>query len=368
MFGRITNLIYKELLQIGRDRMLILMLIAAPVLQLVFLGWSTGKGTSNLMLAVLDMDHSAKSRALTAALDNTKELLLRYNASNMAELNRILDAGDADIGVIIPPNFAGDMAAANQTPQIQIIGAATNYIASSSGLAAAEQAISGYLSRQQSQQTQLPVDLRTDIRFNPTLNTRYYSLPAMVGMIVFELSLLMASLGLTREREIGTLEQLIIMPFQRIEIIIGKAIPPLLITLADFPLMLLVVVQVFGTPMQGSLALLMALTALFMMAEIGWGLLISTIARTQQQAVLFVFVQAITDLTFSGFLVPVENMPGLINALSNLVPLRHYLVIIRGIMLKGATLPVLWPEALALALLALAIGTVAVLNLGRRLD
>ena len=212
------------------------------------------------------------------------------------------------------------------------------------------------------------IDVRSNILFNPTLDIRQYTIPAMLGMIVYEMTLLLASLGLTREREIGTMEQLMIMPFRRIEIVIGKSIPPLAVTLLNYPLMLFVAHHVFGTPMRGSMVLLVALTTLFMICEVGWGLLLSSIARTQQQAVLFVFMQAVIDVSLSGYLVPVENMPQVLSIVSNVVPLRHFFVIIRGIMLKGATLDVLMPQVLILGALAIVIGVVAVLNLGRRVD
>ncbi len=212
------------------------------------------------------------------------------------------------------------------------------------------------------------IDVRSNILFNPTLDIRQYTIPAMLGMIVYEMTLLLASLGLTREREIGTMEQLMIMPFRRIEIVIGKSIPPLAVTLLNYPLMLFVAINVFGTPIRGSMVLLVALTTLFMICEVGWGLLLSSIARTQQQAVLFVFMQAVIDVSLSGYLVPVENMPQVLSIVSNVVPLRHFFVIIRGIMLKGATLDVLMPQVLILGALAIVIGVVAVLNLGRRVD
>ncbi len=368
MIYRIANLIQKELIQVVRDWLMIVVLVVGPVLQLSLLAWATGKGVANLPLAVLDMDHSATSRGLALALANTKELALRYYPADLAHLDQLIESGDANIGVIIPPQFESDLATTVRKPEVMVIGGAVNNIANSTGLAAAEQAINDYLSRQVAPSTVKAVDLRVDVQYNPTMNSRLYTIPAMIGLIVFELCLMLASLGLTREREIGTLEQLLIMPFQRIELIIGKAVPPFLLTMADFPLMLLVATQVFGTPLRGSLVLLFILTALFMAAEVGWGLLLSTMARTQQQAVLFVFVQAIVDLTLSGFLVPVENLPQAIDIISNVVPLRHYLVIIRSIMLKGATLSALWPHVLALAVLTIVIGTVAVFNLGRRFD
>jgi len=370
MLYRLATLIQKEIAQISRDRLLIAVLILGPALQLSLLAWNTGRGITNLPLLVVDQDNSATSRSLVMALDNTKELYLSGYAASIEELTQRVDANEAEVGVIIPPGFERDLLAYTRMPQAHIVASGANNIAGRVGLAAAERAIAASITQQLAPAANATpvIDLRLDVRYNPALNSRHYTIPAMIGLIVFELSLVLASLGLTRERETGTLEQLLVMPFQRIEIAAGKAVAPLVITLADFALMLVIAMQVFGVPMRGSFALLFGLTALFMLAEIGWGLLISTVARTQQQAVLFVFVQAIFDMTFSGFLVPAENLPPALGAVSNFIPLRHYLTIIRGIMLKGATLEMLAPEVLALAGLTIVIGAMAIVNLGRRID
>jgi ABC-2 type transport system permease protein len=370
MLYRILNLTYKEFLQVSRDWMLALVLVVAPVLQLSLLASNTGSSVKNLPLVVLDLDHSRTSREIATALDNMTELRLVRYASSLQDVYQLLDMGQADVAVILPNNLGRDLAGGTQTAQIQIIVSGTNNVAGSTGLAAAQGAVSRYLASRlmPAGATAASLSFRTDVRYNPTLNSRNYSIPAMIGTIVFELVLTIAAQALTRERETGTLEQLIIMPFQRIELIIGKAIPPLVITLADFGAMLWVAVNVFHVPMRGSLPLLLGLTSLFMVAEVNWGMLISTLARTQQQAILFVFVEAIFDMTFSGFLVSVDNLPPLLKGISAVIPLRYYLVIIRSVMLKGAGLDVLWPQAAALAGLAIAIGTIAILNVGRRLD
>lgn len=370
MFYRIINLTYKEFIQVSRDWVLVIVLIIAPVIQLSLLAWNTGRSVKNLPLVVWDMDQSRTSRELITALDNTEELRLSYYAQSAEQAYQCLDLGKADVAVVIPGNLGRDLAEGAAMPQLQLIVAGTNNIAGSVGLAAAQGAISRYVAGRLSLigASAAPIDFRTDVRYNPTLNSRNYSIPAMIGMITFELTLTIAAQALTRERETGTLEQLIIMPFRRIELIIGKAIPPLVITLADFCVMLLVAVNVFKVPMRGSVPLLLGMTMLFMLAETNWGMLISTFARTQQQAVLFVFVEAILDMTFSGFLVSVDNLPPVLKGISAVVPLRYYLVIIRSIMLKNATLEVLWPQAAALLALTLAIGVLAILNIGRRLD
>ncbi len=370
MLYRIANLTYKEFLQVSRDWVLMIVLVVAPVIQLSLLSWNTGQGVKNLPVAVWDMDLSRSSRDLITEMDNTDELRVVRYVHSLEQVYSVLDLGQADVAVILPAGFERNLIGAQAPAQVQIIVSGTNSLGGSAGLAAAQSAISRYVAGQLTGAgaLALPIDFRTDIRYNPTLNSRNFSIPAMIGMLSFEMTLAIAAQAFTREREVGTLEQLIIMPFRRIELIIGKAIPPLVITLLDFYIMLQVAIHVFGVPMQGSMLLLMGLSSLFMLAEVHWGMLISTFARTQQQAVLFVFVEAILDMTFSGFLVSVDNLPPVLKTVSAVVPLRYYLVIIRSIMLKGATLDVLWPQAAALAALASVIGLLAVLNVGRRVD
>ena len=370
MFQRILNLTYKEFLQVSRDWVLVIVLVAAPVMQLSLLASNTGRTIRNLAMVVWDMDQSRTSREMITELDNTDELRLVHYAQSQEEAYQYLDSGKADLAVILPPGLGRGLAGGAFPPQIQIIASGTNNLAGSTALAAAQTAVSRYVANHflAGGEAGTPIDFRTDIRYNPTLNSRNYSIPAMVGTIVFELALVISAQALTRERETGTLEQLIIMPFRRIELIIGKAIPPLIITLLDFCGMLWVAVNIFKVPMAGSLPLLVGLTTLFMIAETMWGMLISTFARTQQQAVLLVFVEAIFDMIFSGFLVSVDNLPPLLKGISAVIPLRYYLLIIRSIMLKGATLQTLWPQAAMLAVLTLAIGVLAMLNVGRRLD
>jgi len=373
MFDRIRNLVRKEFIQISRDRVLIVFLILAPVLQLALLAQTTSRSIRERPLAVLDLDRSHFSRQLIAALENTETLSLCCMPPDQEAVRRLLDRGQADLAVVIPAGFADRLLDADTPAQVQLIADGTNNVVASNVLVAAEGAIArfgGQVASKYGASTAAadPIDFRVSIRYNPTLNTRHYTIPAQVGFIIYQVTLAVASVSLAREREVGTLEQLIIAPLSRLEIIIGKAVPPLVIGAVDFALMLAITILVFDVPMRGSLALLAALTLLFIVAETSWGLMISTIARTQQQAVLFVFVQAMLDMTFSGYLVPVKNLPWLLRLISNLVPMQHYLAVIRNIMLKAATVSVLWSHIAALAGLGLLISMLAAFNLSRRLD
>jgi ABC-2 type transport system permease protein len=212
------------------------------------------------------------------------------------------------------------------------------------------------------------IDFRTNVRFNPTMDIRAYSVPAQLGFITYQVTLAVAALGLARERELGTLEQLMVTPLRHFELTVGKGIPAIAIGGVNFAVMWFISLVVFQVPMNGSPLLLAALTLLFVTTEVSWGLVISSISRTQQQAILFVFIQAMVDMTFSGFMVPVKNMPALLQFISRFVPLQHYLSIVRGIMLKGAGLGELWPHVVALILLSLGMGFVALRSVSRRLE
>ena len=213
------------------------------------------------------------------------------------------------------------------------------------------------------------LNVRTQVRFNPTLNVSFFVISAQLGFIIYQVALIVAALGITRERELGTLEQLLVTPLQRVELIIGKAIPAVdrgqrqfLHHVADRDS------RVSNLPMRGSFPLLFCLSVLFIIAEVGWGLMISAFSHTQQQAVLFVFVLAMTDVAFSGYTVPVERLPQVMQWLAQLFPFQHYLQILRGVMLRGADLSTLWPQALALVVLAIGSMGVALFALRRRLD
>ena len=196
------------------------------------------------------------------------------------------------------------------------------------------------------------IDFRTSLCFNPTLDFRTYSMPAMVGFIVYQIALAVSALGLARERELGTLEQLMVTPLRRLELTVGKGLPAVAIGGANFIVMWAISRTLFNVRMAGSFTLLLLLTFLFLIAVVGWGLVLSALSRTQQQAILFVFIQVLAEITFSGFMVALENMPPFLQAAARFFPLQHYLAIMRGITLKGAGLADLWPNALALILLA----------------
>jgi ABC-2 type transport system permease protein len=374
MFSRTWQIIVKELLHFRRDRVLTAFLFVFPLMQLVLVAQTAGSEPTNLPLAVWDQDRSAISRQIARSLDNTTELALRYLPISLTEVQRLLDTGRAAAAVIIPPGFAVDLERAGSPAALQVIIDGSNVSSGSSALAAAEGAITSALLQRLAGDAKLaallasPVELQTLVRFNPELKGKYVAIPGLFAFVVYQVAMVVASVTLVRERELGTLEQLAVTPIHHIELLSGKALPAILVGMANFSLLLIVVVGVFQIPMRGSYALLFALSALFIVAEVGIGLLISAVSRSQQQAVLLVFPLAMVDLALSGYLVPVETMPRGLQVLSFFTPLRHYMKILKDIMLKGADISTLWPSALALAGLALVVGLLALRNVARNFE
>jgi ABC-2 type transport system permease protein len=321
-------------------------------------------------VALLDRDRSSASRRVAEALGNRQELTLSHFPATLEEARHLLDQGDAILAVVIPEGFCGTAAC----PAVQLVADASNDLMADIALGAARQALLGVAHEETRPHHGQPgspapgIDLRTTVRYNPTFDMKLFTLPAQVGFIVYQVTLAVASIGVARERELGTLEQLLVMPMGRLELVIGKAIPALIVGTLNFLLMLGVAVFGFGVPMRGSPWLLLGLTVLFVAAQVGYGIFISGIAHTQQQAILLVFVLAMVDMAFSGYMVPIKNLPALLRVIARIVPLRHYLTIVRGVMLKGATLDALWPHAVAVLLMGMLITALAVHNLSQRLD
>ncbi len=377
MLARTSQVIVKEFFHFRRDRVLTAFLFLFPLLQLVLVAQTAGSDPANLPLAVLDQDNSPASRAIAQALDNTRELDLRYWPGSTAEVERLLDTGQAALAVIVPPRFAANLDAVDASAQVQIIVDGSNVSSSSTAMSTAEGAITsalyGLLAGRANARVAVaaqpaPVRLEPIVRFNPDLNGKFVAIPGLFAFIVYQVAMVVASVTIVRERELGTLEQLVVTPVRRSELLVGKALPAVLIGLVNFAVLLAVVVGVFDIPLRGSLALLFALSTLFIIAEVSAGLMVSALSKSQQQAVLVVFPLAMVDLALSGYLVPVESMPRGLQVLSLFSPLRHYMKILKDIMLKGADMSTLWPSALALAVLALVMGLLALRNVARRFE
>lgn len=369
--GRLRNLIRKELIQLGRDWVLAAFIITLPVLQLILLARSTGSSITDLRVTVVDRDRSAASRRAVEALSNRDELAIAGASDTLAEAEALLDAGDVLLAVVIPADFSEALEGGRAPPRVQLTVDGSNELVADIALRAARAALTEFVSGAAvggPDGSLTLVDLRSTVLYNPSLDVKAFAVPAQLGFIVYQVTLTVASVGFARERELGTLEQLIVMPLTRLELILGKAAPALIVGVLNFLLMLAVTVWGFGVPMRGSTWLLLAFTLLFVAAEIGYGIFISGVAQTQQQAILLVFVLAMVDMAFSGYLVPVKNLPAALQWVAQFVPLRHYLSAIRNVMLRGAGPGVLWQHAAAVVGTGAVVTGVAARNLNRRLD
>jgi ABC-2 type transport system permease protein len=373
MIAQILNLVRKELLQFRRDRLLTPFILLGPVFQLVLLANATSTDVSNLRVGFLDQDRTALSRELITAFANSSQLSLWGAVSSPDEGRHRIESEQVDLILIIPPDFAADVTALRR-PQVQVIIDGSNGVVG----AALTRTAQGILSQFQVHQLRqmglatglddVGIDLRAVVYYNPELNYRFSALPAQLGFIVYIVTMLVASLGISRERERGTMEQLSVTPLRRSELMIGKAIPTLVIALADFAIMLTLVTQLFGVPLRGSALLLLATTALYVLVEMNVGLVISSLATSQQQSLLMVFLLGVLNVAFSGYLVPVKNMPWLLNKMSYLFPVQHYVNIVKQIMLKGADAVDIAADIAALLVLGTVIVGAAYNVVQRRLD
>jgi len=368
---RIWGLAVKEFLQLGRDKLLLTFLILGPLLELLLMGGLAGGGVHNLPLAVVDQERTRASRELIGKLDRTDELMIKAYAGNVAEARSWMQSDRIAAIAVIPPGYSADLVDPKKTATVQVIADGSNSTVSTVALGAAED-VAARISREVltlgSSGDQGGVDLRFVARFNETLEDQPHAITAMLGMIVFQVALVVAAQSFARERELGTLEQLRVTPLRRLDLMIGKAIPTLVIGLVDFLMMLGVIILWFDIPLRGSLLLLSLLTVPFVLAQVGWGTLISLVSRTQQQAMLLVFALAMLEVAFSGFLVPAGDMPGVMGAISNVSSVQHYLVVLRGVMLRGAGLNVLWLPGLALTSIAFLTMVIVWLRLRAGLD
>jgi ABC-2 type transport system permease protein len=378
MIKRIWSLTLKEFLHLIHDWWMPAFMLFGGALELLLVGWATSRPITNLPLMVLDHDQSAASRAVVTALENTDTFSLAGRVGAMHQVQQAFDQGRINAAVLVPPSFgnrmalAGAVAGERPTVSLWLDGA------ESTSARAAWRAAEGALQAmgQDVALRHLHLEPRDLVRFSPslriwfneTLSEALYTTPAELGLMLEFTVLLFAALSFARERELGTLEQLLVMPFSSLEIIIGKSIPALVVGMFDFALMLCAVHVVFDVPVRGSLPLLFVLALGYVLVELSKGLFISIVSRSQHQAFLLVMMVGMTDFMFTGYAAPVESMPRMLQLLANLVPAHHWLTILRGLLLKGAGLQVLWPQVLALALLGLIIGAFSLGYVRRALD
>jgi ABC-2 type transport system permease protein len=358
MWHRIGALVAKELIQLSRDIFFVLLVTLGCISEMSAIAYATSREIVDLPLAVCDYDRSPESRALIDSVSNTETFRLSAYLTDQGALDDLFDRNAVYAALVIPPDFGADLLAETTRPQLQVILNGAESTAAEKAMETLEGVLSAY------SLDLIPTFLTSvgDInRLQPSLRVWYnedlreanYTIPSELGFILYVIALWVAALTISKERELGTMEQLMVTPIQKLELVIGKAIPAVLVSYVNFMVMLAIVVFVFKVPMRGSLPLLLGLALFYILVELQRGLLISALSRTQQQGLLIVFLMAFLDMTFAGYAVPVESMPRIFQILSNIFPIRHWMIIMRGIMLKDVGLEVFWPHVAAIGALGL---------------
>jgi ABC-2 type transport system permease protein len=370
------SIVRKEFLQLRRDPRLFPVLFISPVLQLLLLGYAANLDVREIPSVVCDLDRSAASRGFLDQFVNSGYFSVRADLGRMEDIDPYLDNGRAAMAFIIPRGFGDDLAAARPAA-VMIIADGAESQSATIGVNYANMIAGRYAQRLILQRfarirgaVGKPVLVEAEVRiwYNPELRSRNFMVPGVLGLILMIMTIALASMGIVREKEAGTMEQLIVTPIRPHQLIAGKLLPFVLIGLVDATFVLVVARGWFGIPIRGSVALLYVLSLAFMLSTLGIGLFISTISRTQQQAMFTTIFFIMPMILLGGFVFPIENMPVFFQHVSRVVPTRYYFVIIRGIMLRGAGWRELWDQAAALLIIGTVLFALSVFRFRKKLD
>ncbi len=375
MNHRLISIIRKEFIQIWRDPRTLVIILIIPIVQLFLLGYSATSDIKNIQLAVFDQSRSAESRALLESYQAADYFVVSHYLTSEDEARALIEKGDARAALIIPPDFNERLA--EGAAQVSFILDGSDPTVASTSLSAArligqahatEILAETIASSGQKFELQPPVDVRTNVWYNPDLISAYFMIPGVIGMILFAITAILTATAVVRERERGTIEQLIVTPIRSWELIVGKITPYVLLAFLDMIEVLAIGHWWFGVPIRGSLALILLTSGIFLLSGLGIGLFASTVANTQQEAMLIVWMTLLPAIFLSGFFFPLQAMPPFLQWVSMIIPLRYYLVIIRALLLKGVGLEMILNEVLALVAFAVVIMTAASIRFHKRLD
>ena len=371
--NRIIALLKKEFGQLFKDKRLLPIIFIAPVLQLTFLGFAASLDVKNISMVVCDLDKTAESRAFIQKFTNSGYFTIEYATEDYGSIQKFIDDNKVTMALVIPPRF-GDKVLRGETASIQVLldGSEGNTAAISMGYV--NQIIIGA-------STKILTDVvggkalggRVDAQvrawYNPSLRSRNFMVPGVLVLILLITTTNLTAMAIVKEKEVGTLEQIMVTPIRSYELILGKLIPFTIVGMANVCVVITVMVFGFDIPVKGSVLLLFVLTGAFLMTSLGVGLFVSTISRTQQQAMMTaIFFVMMPMMYISGFVFPIENMPMPLQYLSLAIPMRYYLIVIRSIILKGVGMGTLWPQALMLVLMGFAILLASALRFRKKLD
>ncbi|MGO9174685.1 MAG: ABC transporter permease [Desulfobaccales bacterium] len=372
MFRRIRHIIIKEFIQVWRDKKLRFFLIGPPLIQLIVYGYVVNFDIKHVATAIFDESRTMESRELIQRFTSTDWFQVNYYLNSRQELLDLIDRGQITMALWIQWDFARQLRQ-GKTGQVQVIVDATDSNAALIVSRYASTAIGDYaqeqlLARFQRQGVRwagkpgIPLSVEARAWFNPNLISRYSMVPGVIAMVVLLISLMLTALSVVREKEIGTLEQILVTPIRSVELMLGKTIPFVLISLGNVILVTLVGVLWFEVPFRGQILVLLLGTIAFLFSSVGLGLLISTIAATQQQAMMAGNLFLTPAVMLSGLIFPIANMPAFFQYLTLLNPLRYFIIVVRGIFLQGAGMDLLWQQMAAMTILGLIMLALAVLR------
>jgi ABC-2 type transport system permease protein len=383
MWERIFVILRKELIQALREPRMRVLLFVPPIVQLLVFGFAVNLDVDHARIAWMDMDRTPESRSLRDRFTGSGRFDIVSAPENEEDVQRALDRGEAQAVVRVPLGFARDTARGRAT-EVQILIDGTNsntasLVASYAGEVVAEYSVD-LMERQQRVKvlTRSPgspvsmatpqVTARSRVWFNPDLHSRNYFVPGVIANIIMLVTLMLTALSIVREKEIGTMEQLMVTPVRPIELMLGKTLPFALVGLLDVVLITVAALLVFHIPLRGSFLLLLFCAVLFLMTSLGAGLFLSTISQTQQQAMMGSFFFSTPAFMLSGFAFPIRNMPVPVQYLTYLNPIRYFIEIVRGIFLKGAGVDVLWPQMAALTVYGITVLSLSAMRFQKKLD
>ncbi|MBZ5705326.1 MAG: ABC transporter permease [Acidobacteriia bacterium] len=377
MLTRLIQMLIKEFIQVFRDKRTRYILFGPPLIQMLIFGYAATFEIRHVPLAVLDLDHTQESRELVSRFSSTEYFDLQRQLMDQAQIADLIDRGEVTVALQVHPGFSENLRK-GQTASLQVVVDATNSNTALIAAGYANQIAQNFAQDYQQDRMQrispmlverIPhVELQPRPWYNTDLRSRWFFVPGVIGSLTLVLVTTLTAFAVVREREIGTLEQIMVTPIRPVEFILGKTVPFFLIGLLDVALIGTVGTLWFQVPFRGQVSVLLAGTILFLLCQLGVGLLISTVSRTQQQAMVTSFFFIMPAITFSGFGFPISTMPQWLQQITYLDPLRYFLVVIRGVYLKGVGLDVLWPQMAGMAVLGAGVLTLSVFRFHKALD
>jgi ABC-2 type transport system permease protein len=375
LMRRMLFMMWKEVLELRQDPRIFAVIFVAPIVQLTILGYAATTDVTNIPIVIVDSDRSPASQALISRFEGAGIFQLVDVSSRSSDIDGHLERGSAWMALSVPQGY-GQRIAAGQPVALQVVADGSDASSTNVALGYTANLVAGYAQDLMRARMEAGgansraggIDPRVRIWFNPAIESRYFMLPGIFALLLLVITTNLSSMAVVREKETGTLEQLNVTPLGRVQLIFGKLIPYGVIGLIDALIVLAVIVFWFEVPLRGSFWLLIATSIIYLMTTLGLGLFVSTISDTQQQAMMTSTFFFMTPMMYlSGFVFPIENMPAVIQPLTFLIPLRYFVIILRGIFLKGVGLETLWPQVLALFAWGVIILTLAVVRSSKRL-